>query len=241
MKTVAIIAAAAATLSTMAEARAFTLKLATSGSWDNLPLVAWNGMFIAALPGNSTTATCPPWDTNCPGAETTILSGPTLEGAPTQLWMGVLQEHGQRVYTHEPPKGLFEYQDYGDLISYTAAGTTEDANKPKVDNYGDLWNILEYDFDYSYGAKQGDHVLAHGPDNSTFFGLCSAQYPWGGQLLILSTVSKYCGPVNVRVEETDVAAPQFYNCDGCEFRGSCDSYPSCDYPFCSRDKKLWFI
>lgn len=47
------------------------------------------------------------------------------------MWMGILQEHGQRVYTHEPPKDL-GFSDYGDLISYTAAGNDESANIPKV-------------------------------------------------------------------------------------------------------------
>ncbi|KAH0410772.1 hypothetical protein KCU90_g19489, partial [Aureobasidium melanogenum] len=96
MKTVSFTAAAAAMLITMAEAQAFTLKIrSASNDLNNIPLVAWNGMFIAERGGNgnSTTATCPPWDSNCPGKSTTIFSGPTLDGAPTQMWMGILQEH----------------------------------------------------------------------------------------------------------------------------------------------------
>lgn len=228
-------AAAAAMLTTLAEAQAFTLKIrSASNDLNNVPLVAWNGMLIAERAGNSTTATCPPWDSNCPGKSTTIFSGPTLDGAPTQMWMGILQEHGQRVYTHEPPKGL-GYGDYGDLISYTAAGDQESANIPKVDAFGDLWNIITVDNDDGlYGSKRGDHILASGPNNYTPFDMCiSYRNPWGGETWILSKVSKYCVPIFVAVEETNVAAPQFYNCDGCELRGNlAKNGPACDPPFC---------
>jgi hypothetical protein len=48
-------------------------------------------------------------------------------------------------------------------------------------------------------------------------------------------VSKYCTPVMVVVEFTDVAAPQFYNCAGCELRGNlCNDGPACYPPFCAR-------
>ncbi|KAI5210406.1 hypothetical protein E4T39_00344 [Aureobasidium subglaciale] len=245
MKTAIATAAAAAMLSTMANAQAFILKTRSTGQYDNdKTLVAWNGMFIAENPGNSTTATCPPWAANCPGKDTTILSGPTLGGSPTQLWMGVLQEHGQRVYLHEPPKGLFESQNYGDLISYTAAGTSESANVPLVDNYEDLFNIVKFDASSgSYGAKDGELVLAHGADNSTSFNICSSyNNPWGGETGILSTVGKFCTPINVVIEYTTVDAPQYYNCDGCELRGDlAKNGPACQPPFCGSRNRFWWI
>ncbi|KAG9826870.1 hypothetical protein KCU98_g16751, partial [Aureobasidium melanogenum] len=246
MKTASFTAAAAAMLITMAEAQAFTLKIrSASNDLNNIPLVAWNGMFIAERGGNgnSTTATCPPWDSNCPGKSTTIFSGPTLDGAPTQMWMGILQEHGQRVYTHEPPKGLFESQGYGDLISYTAAGNDESANIPKVDSFGDLWNIITVDNDDGlYGSKRGDHILTFGPNNYTAFDICPTyRNSWGGETWILSKVSKYCVPIFVVAEETAVAAPQFYNCDGCEMRGNiAKDGRACLPPFCGSDNRfLW--
>ncbi|KAI4716414.1 hypothetical protein E4T48_07403 [Aureobasidium sp. EXF-10727] len=245
MKTASVAAAAAAMLTTMVEAQAFTLKIrSATESLNDVPLVAWNGMFIAGYSGNSTTATCPPWDANCPGKDTTIFSGPTVDGQPTQMWMGILQEHGQRVYTHTPPKGLFESTGYGDLIGYTAAGNDDSANVPKVDTYGDLWNIKTIDNDNGlYGSKRGDRALTHGPNDYVTFDLCSENADFGGETFVLSTVSKYCSPVMVVVEETDVAAPQFYNCDGCEFRGTDlgkDGF-SCSPPFCggSNRRFLW--
>lgn len=243
MKIASIAAAAAATLSAMAEAQAFALKIrSSSDDLNNVPLIAWNGIFIAQRPGNSTTATCPPWDSNCPGKSTTIFSGPTLDGAPTQMWMGILQEHGQRVYTHAPPKGLFESQGYGDLISYTAAGTDDAANVPKVDTYGDLWNIVTLDNDGPYGSKKGEHVLAFGPNNISGFDICRGyRNALGEGTYILSKVSKYCEPIFVVVEETEVAAPQFYNCDGCELRGNfAKDGVACLPPFCgSNNRFLW--
>lgn len=237
MKTASIAAAAAALFTTIVEARAFTLKLRGDDRYNNVPVVAWNGMFIAELHGNSTTATCPPWDTNCPAKDKTILSGPTVDGEPTQLWMGVLQEHGQRVYTQPPPQGLFESTGYGDLISYTAAGNDESANVPKVDSFNDLWTIITVDNDDgAYGSVRGDLALTHGPDRRYVFDICPEyDNPWGGETHILNTVSKYCTPVMVVVEFTDVAAPQFYNCAGCELRGNlCNDGPACYPPFCAR-------
>ncbi|KAK6004171.1 hypothetical protein QM012_009021 [Aureobasidium pullulans] len=243
MKIASITAAAAAMFIAMAEAQAFTLKIRSSDdSMNNLPLVAWNGMLIAERPGNSTTATCPPWDSDCPGKSTTIFSGPTLVGNATQMWMGILQEHGQRVYTHKPPKGLFESQGYGDLISYTAAGKDESANIPKVDVYGDLWTIWTIDNDNGLlGSKRGDNVLTNGLSGTAPFNICrSSRNPSGGETWILSTVAKYCTPVLVLVEETNVAAPQFYNCDGCEMRGNAaKDGPACLPPFCGSYKYWW--
>ncbi|KAH0372728.1 hypothetical protein KCU65_g943, partial [Aureobasidium melanogenum] len=243
MKIASIAAAAAAMLSAMADAQAFTLKIrSSSDDLNNIPLIAWNGMLIAQRPGNSTTATCPPWDSDCPGKSTTIFSGPTLDGAPTQMWMGILQEHGQRVYTHAPPKGLFEAQGYGDLISYTAAGNNEKANVPLVDAYGDLWNIVTLENDGLLGAKRGEHVLAFGPNNYTVFDICQAyRNSLGEGTWIFSRVSKYCEPILVVAEETDVAAPQFYNCDGCELRGNfAKDGVACYPPFCgSNNRFLW--
>jgi len=246
MKTASIAAAAAAMFTTMVEAQAFTLKMRSSDDrYNDVPVVAWNGMFIAELNGNSTTATCPPWDTNCAGKDTTIFSGPTVGGQATQMWMGILQEHGQRVYTHPPPKGLFESTGYGDLISYTAAGNDESANVPKVDDFNDLWNIVTIDNDNGlYGSVRGDQALAHGPDNRYVFDLCTANNnPWGGETHIISTVSKYCYPVMIVIEPTDAAAPQFYNCDGCELRGNdlAKNGPACAPPFCGSNNRWWWI
>ncbi|CAD0092641.1 unnamed protein product [Aureobasidium vineae] len=228
MKTASIAAAAAAFLTTMVEAQAFTLKLRST---------------TPGLPGNSTTATCPSWNANCPGKDVTIFSGPTVDGQPTQMWMGILQEHGQRVYTHAHPDALFQGH-YGDLISYTAAGNDESANVPKVDEYGDLFAIKTWDNDDGLlGLKRGERVLAHGSGSSVVFDLCSPQFgnhP-GPNTLILSTISKWCTPAALVVEETDVAAPQFYNCDGCELRGAnLTNGPSCGAPFCGTNNYFWW-
>ncbi|KAI5207656.1 hypothetical protein AUEXF2481DRAFT_36454 [Aureobasidium subglaciale EXF-2481] len=245
MKTaIATAAAAAAMLSTMANAQAFTLKALTPAGTNNIPLVAWNGMFIGAYPGNRTTATCPSYDPNCPGKDTTIFSGPVLGKEPTQLWLGILQQGGQRVYMHEPTGALEERAGYGQLISYTAAGNDESANVPMVDKFEDLFNIIEYP-DVSkgtYGAKEGDLVLAHGPNNDTSFNFCTETIfaegtNYGGYTSILSTIGKYCSPINVGVEYTTVDAPQFYNCEGCEYRSK--NGPACEPPFCGSIKKRY--
>ena len=108
MKVTATTSAAimALTSSTLVNAKAWTMHIYNDGGdWQGVPIVAWNGQFVAALGEFDTTATCQPEVWNCTGKNTTMIPGLDEAGTANDLWMAITQAGGQKVYWHDAPQG----------------------------------------------------------------------------------------------------------------------------------------
>jgi len=246
MKSSGITATAIALLpfAVLAQSQAWTPYISsTDASFNGLPVVAWNGQFVVGGSGKSTTAVCPDYDLDCPAKDVTILSGPSADGGNGGLWMGVLQEGGQKVYWHEPPKTSF-MRDYSYLWSYTAASSGANAGVPVTDVVGDVFAITNDTAGYGI---QGVLKLAtvssdtyDGTERQTIvFGLCTVGSGDDQYQRITVGGGKYCYPVEIEMRKTNVTAPQFYSCNGCELRSKNDDLAACKPPFCSDSYPLY--
>lgn len=147
--------------------------------------------------GKPTTATCPTYDPSCPSQNTTIISGPT----PVQeWWMGVLEEGGQVIFN--PLGGQF---------GYAAA----DSNN-KVPLRSSYSYILETET-----TEDGRLLLKYGTQD---WSACPTNEE-GVWTVDEAQYDSSCLPFQLELRETNAAAPQYYNCEGCESR--CDSQYGC--------------
>lgn len=203
------------------------------------PINANSGSFFINRP---TTAVCPSYDLDCPSKNTTIISGPVYgnganglpDNATTYWFMGILEEGGQNVGV----KG-FESGAGGLFVEYAAA---------ESDNYSDEFRSSHgvLVLDNSTMATIGKPVIretapsyyADGPlgwsacswDNGTTYRIKSG--PQVGHNPLAG-----CLNIQIALEMTTAPAPQFYYCEGCEFRcdqisNSACSGPSCVPPYC---------
>lgn len=217
----------------------------TSTLENGAPIVAWNGQFVVARDGVQTTVTCPTYDPGCSAENTTIISGLEANGGVGELWMGVLQQGGQKAYWHQPPRNSFMY-DYSTLISYTAASNGDDAGVPVHEVVGDLFEIsnttrLNGPLD-SVGLNKLWPVYwdTNGTKRYHGWGTCTVGTPGNYYERITVGGGKYCTPVDIEVREINLPAPQYYNCDGCELRTkTLDALPACKYPFCGDSAVLY--
>ena len=246
MKSSGITAVAIALLpfAVTAQAEAWTPYISsTDASLNGLPVVAWNGQFVVGDSAKPTTAVCPDYDLDCPAKNVTIISGLSADGGNAELWMGVLQEGGQKAYWHEPPKTSFMRQ-YSYLWSYTAASSGSDAGIPVTDVVGDLFTITNGSA--GYGVRGGLKLATVWTSTSdgterptTVFGLCTVGHGDDQYQRVTVEGGKYCYPVEIEVRKTELAAPQFYGCDGCELRSKNDDLAACGPPFCSDSYPLY--
>jgi len=246
MKSSGITAIAIALLpsAVLAQSEAWTPYISsTDSSYNGLPIVAWNGQFVVGGDTKSTTAVCPSYDPDCPAKDVTILSGLSADGSKGSLWMGVLQEGGQKVYWHQPPKTSF-MRDYCYLWSYTAASRGADAGVPVTDVVGDVFTTTNGTAGY---GVQGVLKLAtvtkstyDGTERqSTVFSLCGVDSDDNRYERVTVDGGKSCFPVEIEIRRTDVAAPQFYGCKGCELRSKNDDLAACKTPFCGDSYPLY--
>ncbi|THY68409.1 hypothetical protein D6C86_05152 [Aureobasidium pullulans] len=202
MKVTATTSAAimALTSSTLVNAKAWTMHIYNDGGdWQGVPIVAWNGQFVAALGEFDTTATCQP----------------------------------EKVYWHDAPKGT-NIRGYSYPLSYTAASYSDDASVIKTDVVGQKFGVLNVT---TGGFSPDDDTLRLATMDSTgrfstTFALCSANVADQDYYRLTVGQGKGCTPIDIELRESDVDAPQFYDCRGCQFRNNRDDDPVCERPFC---------
>ncbi|THV98794.1 hypothetical protein D6C98_08553 [Aureobasidium pullulans] len=236
MKVTATTSAAiiALTSSTLVNAKAWTMHIYNDGGdWQGVPIVAWNGQFVAALGEFDTTATCQPEVWNCTGKNTTMISGLDEAGTANDLWMAITQAGGQKVYWHDAPKGT-NIRGYSYPLSYTAASYSDDASVIKTDVVGQKFGVLNVT---TGGFSPDDDTLRLATMDSTgrfstTFALCSANVADQDYYRLTVGQGKGCTPIDIELRESDVDAPQFYDCRGCQFRNNRDDDPVCERPFC---------
>jgi len=191
-------------------------------------------------------AVCPDYDPECPASNTTIISGPVYG----YWYMGILQQGGQQVATAGLGSG-----SGGLPLKYTAVGA--------ADRKVGVWDLARnspdgFHVDNSTVGDLGAPVLRlnGGPNNKPFTWM-ACPYPnapaslqevdFSKPMLIrdiaTESVDQYpsCVRLDITLELTTLAAPQFYYCKGCQWR--CDNVygqtpcdyngkPACVEPFC---------
>ena len=202
----------ALTSSTLVNAKAWTMHIYNDGGdWQGVPIVAWNGQFVAALGEFDTTATCQPEVWNCTGKNTTMISGLDEAGTANDLWMAITQAGGQKVYWHDAPKGT-NIRGYSYPLSYTAASYSDDASVIKTDVVGQKFGVLNVT---TGGFSPDDDTLRLATMDSTSrfsttFALCSANVADQDYYRLTVGQGKGCTPIDIELRESDVDAPQFY-------------------------------
>jgi hypothetical protein len=199
-------------------------------------------------------AVCPDYDPDCPAKNTTIISGPVYGSGSAsggQYWfMGILQEGGQAVSA----PGL-DSTTGGLTLKYTAV------NAQSI-NVG-VWDVARNShpgliFDNSTVSTLGAPTIRTAPypaDSPYTWMACPPRvYPEPTSLdgvdltqpLTIQTIPTkstndypYCVRLEITLELTTLAAPQYYYCDGCQNRcdniygaSACQNAPACFPPYC---------
>ncbi|KAI5209129.1 hypothetical protein E4T39_01038 [Aureobasidium subglaciale] len=216
------------------------------------PINADSGLFWV---NKDAAAVCPDYDPNCPASDATIVSGPVYgsgDAAESQYWfMGILQDGGQMMNA----AGLDN--SYGGLpLKYVAVGaqeigvgvwdtarnshpglvldnsTVETLGAPTIRSQATVrpytWMACPYPDTYPHPESLKDVDLSKPLSIKTITYEDVGSYP-------------YCVQLEITLEPTTLAAPQYYYCEGCQYR--CDNIygnsackaqkqPACLEPFC---------
>ncbi|CAD0114750.1 unnamed protein product [Aureobasidium uvarum] len=200
-------------------------------------------------------AVCPDYDPECPAANTTIVSGPVNgdgSAAENSYWfMGILQQGGQQMDT----AGL-DATTGGLPLKYTAVGA--------ADRGVGVWDTARNShpsiiFDNSTVETLGAPTIRSKPSSVHYTWMAcpyplTYPYPASLQEVDLSkpmTIhdittedvndSPWCVRLEITLKPTTLAAPQYYYCEGCQWR--CDNIygdsvcnagkkPACLEPYC---------
>ncbi|KAG9890158.1 hypothetical protein KCU60_g16845, partial [Aureobasidium melanogenum] len=140
--------------------------------------------------GKPTTATCPTYDSACPSQNTTIISGPTYGQT---WWMGILEEGGQRIFLPTYAQPGYSAADSNNFtpsrVSYSYILNTETTTDGHL--------LLKYYHSDWWACPTGEEGV---------WEVTATLDPAG------------CLPFAWELRETTAAAPQYYNCEGCESR-----------------------
>lgn len=208
------------------------------------PINADSGYFWV---NKDASAVCPDYDPECPATNQTIISGPVYG----TWYMGILQQGGQEMATAGLGSG-----SGGLSLEYTAVGA--------ADRGVGVWNVARNSpdgiaVDNSTVSDLGLPTLRPKGGSKPFTWMACPYpnpYPYPASLqevdltkpMLIRDIATdsmdqypYCVRLEITLELTTLAAPQFYYCKGCQWRCDniygrtpCDynAVPACVEPFC---------